>query len=126
MGEESTTGELASRLDDESLTILDVRTQEEYDGLIAAPCDPRAGHIPGARHVDVGELMMLEPEQIRDRLGLPPGAEVVAYCHSGGRSAIACSLLRAGLRRAQLRRLVARVVARRRPADRDDARAGLT
>ena len=95
MGEESTTGELASRLDDESLTILDVRTQEEYDGLIAAPCDPRAGHIPGARHVDVGELMMLEPEQIRDRLGLPPGAEVVAYCHSGGRSAIACSLLRA-------------------------------
>jgi thiosulfate/3-mercaptopyruvate sulfurtransferase len=38
---------------------------------------------------------MLGPDEIRERLGLPAGAEVVAYCHSGGRSAIACSLLRA-------------------------------
>jgi thiosulfate/3-mercaptopyruvate sulfurtransferase len=95
MGEEVTRDELASRLGDESLTVLDVRTREEYEGSVVAPCDPRGGHVPGARHLDVGELMMLEPEQIRERLGLPAGAEVVAYCHSGGRSAIACSLLRA-------------------------------
>ena len=43
---------------------------------------------------------------------LEPGAEIVAYCHSGSRSAIAAQILRAArLRRAQLRRLVARVVA---------------
>ena len=95
MGEEATRDELASRLGDESLTIVDVRTREEYDGDVAAPCDPRAGHIPGSRHLEVGELMRLGPEQIRERLGLPAGAEIVAYCHSGGRSAIACSLLRA-------------------------------
>jgi thiosulfate/3-mercaptopyruvate sulfurtransferase len=90
-----TRDELAARLDDPSLTILDVRTPAEFAGELVAPCDPRAGHIPGARNVDVAELMGMATEEIHDRLDLPPGSEIVAYCHSGGRSAIACSLLRA-------------------------------
>lgn len=87
--------ELARRLGDPGLTILDVRTPEEFAGERGAACDPRRGHIPGARNVAVAELMAMTPDEIRERVGVPQGSEVIAYCHSGGRSAIACSLLRA-------------------------------
>jgi thiosulfate/3-mercaptopyruvate sulfurtransferase len=99
--EEVTRDELAERLDDPELIVLDVRTPEEYAGEYGAPCDPRQGHIPGARNIDVAELMNLSAAEIRERLGVPEGTEVIAYCHSGGRSAIACSLLRAAGYRAR-------------------------
>jgi thiosulfate/3-mercaptopyruvate sulfurtransferase len=91
--------ELAARLDDDALTILDVRRDEEYTGRRGSQCDPRQGHIPGARRVEVGELFAgpgrpLPPEQIRGLVGAPEGAEVVAYCHSGSRSALATLALR--------------------------------
>jgi thiosulfate/3-mercaptopyruvate sulfurtransferase len=91
--------ELASRLGDPALTILDVRTDEEYTGRTGSHCDPRQGHIPGAKNVDVNELFAgpgepAPPERIRELVGLPEGAEVVAYCHSGSRSAIATLALR--------------------------------
>jgi thiosulfate/3-mercaptopyruvate sulfurtransferase len=91
--------ELVSRLDDEALTILDVRRTEEYTGKAGSACDPRQGHIPGAKHLEVGELfaapgLPASPEQIRELVGLPEGAEIVAYCHSGSRSAIATLALR--------------------------------
>jgi thiosulfate/3-mercaptopyruvate sulfurtransferase len=91
--------ELASRLDDPSLTILDVRREEEYTGKAGSPCDPRQGHIPGARRVEVGTLfegagLPLPAERIRELVGAPEGAEVVAYCHSGSRSALATLALR--------------------------------
>jgi thiosulfate/3-mercaptopyruvate sulfurtransferase len=95
MTAEVTSGELLARLDDDTLTIVDVRTADEYAGRTAAPCDPRRGHIPGSRNIDVSELMGMTADEIRARVGLPPGSEIVCYCHSGGRSAIACSLLRA-------------------------------
>jgi thiosulfate/3-mercaptopyruvate sulfurtransferase len=87
--------ELARRLDDEALTILDVRSTPEYEGVVGAPCDPRQGHIPGAVNLDVQELMALDLQGVRERLALPEGAEIVAYCHSGSRSALAVQLLRA-------------------------------
>jgi len=91
--------ELASRLADPSLTILDVRREEEYTGKAGSPCDPRQGHIPGARRVEVGTLFAgpgvpLPPERIRELVGAPEGAEIVAYCHSGSRSALATLALR--------------------------------
>jgi len=91
--------ELASRLDDPSLTIIDVRREEEYTGRRGSPCDPRQGHIPGARRVEVGTLFAgpgrpHAPERIRELVGEPEGAEVVAYCHSGSRSALATLALR--------------------------------
>ena len=39
--------------------------------------------------------MELTPADVRDELGLEPGAEVIAYCHVGSRSAIAAQVLRA-------------------------------
>ena len=83
--------ELVRRL--EELTVLDVRAPHEYDGSAGAPCDPRQGHIPGARHLQLEEMMRLGDDELRGRLGLAEGAEVVAYCHSGTRSALAVQIL---------------------------------
>jgi thiosulfate/3-mercaptopyruvate sulfurtransferase len=94
-----TRDEIAGRLDDPSLTILDVRRDDEYTGRGGSPCDPRQGHIPSAKHVEVGLLYAgpgqpESPERIRELVGAPEGAEVVAYCHSGSRSALATLALR--------------------------------
>ena len=84
--------ELSVRLGE--VPVLDVRTRSEFDGSAGQPCDPRQGHIPGARNVDISHLVQLGREEIETALGLAPGDEVVAYCHSGARSAIATQLLR--------------------------------
>ncbi|MFU8889621.1 MAG: ArsR/SmtB family transcription factor [Trueperaceae bacterium] len=61
--ESVTADDLQRRLADGEVVLLDVRPDAEY----------RAGHLPGARSIPVGELA--------DRLGeLPPDAPVVAYC----------------------------------------------
>jgi thiosulfate/3-mercaptopyruvate sulfurtransferase len=83
---EITLDELVSSLD--NIVLIDVRTPEEYSGELGYPCDPRQGHIPGALNVPLQEL---DPQQ----LDVPAGAGVVAYCHSGSRSAIAAQMLRA-------------------------------
>lgn len=89
--------ELAQRLQDPALTILDVRTEDEYRGKQGYPCDPRQGRIPGARHVHVQDLFVdtgtpLPGDHIRARIG--DAEEIVAYCHSGSRSALATLALR--------------------------------
>jgi thiosulfate/3-mercaptopyruvate sulfurtransferase len=93
-----TRDELASRLDDPALTILDVRRSEEFTGKQGYPCDPRQGHIPGARHLHVQDLFAasgqpLASEDVRALVG--DAGEIVAYCHSGSRSALATLALRA-------------------------------
>ena len=84
--------ELSARLGE--VVIVDVRRVEEYDGSLGAPCDPRQGHIPGAVNVAVEELVFLSAGELEGRLGLAEGAEIVAYCHSGSRSATAVQILR--------------------------------
>jgi thiosulfate/3-mercaptopyruvate sulfurtransferase len=84
--------ELSARLGE--VAVVDVRGPAEYDGTVGAHCDPRQGHIPGAVNLNVEELFVLDAEAIRERLGLPEGAELVAYCHSGSRSATAVEIFR--------------------------------
>jgi thiosulfate/3-mercaptopyruvate sulfurtransferase len=91
--------ELRSRLDDPTLTILDVRGAIEFSGAGGYPCDPRQGHLPGARHLELAALLSedgsgLSPEELRAVVGLPEGAEIVCYCHSGSRSGMAAAILR--------------------------------
>jgi thiosulfate/3-mercaptopyruvate sulfurtransferase len=74
--------------------VVDVRSRHEYDGTLGKPCDPRQGHVPGAVHLDVYGLLDLAPAEIAAALGVPPGSEVVAYCHTGSRSAMAVQVLR--------------------------------
>jgi thiosulfate/3-mercaptopyruvate sulfurtransferase len=83
--------ELRTRLGE--VTILDVRTPSEYDGTKGKPCDPRQGHIPGARNLDIYRLMEMTTDDVRALLALEEGTEVVSYCHSGSRSAIATQVL---------------------------------
>jgi thiosulfate/3-mercaptopyruvate sulfurtransferase len=104
LGAVPTREELASRLDDDTLAILDVRTDAEFAGKQGYPCDPRQGHIPGARHVHVQDLFTgpgvpLGPEEVRTLVG--EAEEIVAYCHSGSRSALATLALRAAGYRAR-------------------------
>ncbi|HEY7792617.1 MAG TPA: rhodanese-like domain-containing protein [Gaiellaceae bacterium] len=87
--------EVARRLGEEGFVVLDTRSREEYTGQTVAPCDPRPGRIPGAAHLDVQELLTLSPEEVRERLGDPVRNELVTYCHSGSRSALAAEILRA-------------------------------
>jgi thiosulfate/3-mercaptopyruvate sulfurtransferase len=89
---EITIDELVTRLRD--VTVVDVRTNHEYDGSLGNACDPRQGHIPGARNLDVHRLAALRPEEVAAELELEPGTEVIVYCHSGTRSAFAAQVLR--------------------------------
>jgi thiosulfate/3-mercaptopyruvate sulfurtransferase len=96
--------EVARRLGEDGFVVLDVRSRSEYAGETVAPCDPRPGRIPGARHLDVQELYASTPEQIRERLGDAADAELVTYCHSGSRSELAAEILRSlGYRAANYR-----------------------
>jgi rhodanese-related sulfurtransferase len=76
---EITPQELKARLDAapaESLVLIDVRQPQEF----------AIGHLPGARLIPLGELARRVDE-------IPKGAEIVAYCHHGMRSAQAVGLL---------------------------------
>ena len=86
-------GELAGRLGE--VAVVDVRRLGEYDGSAGSACDPRQGHIPGALHLELDVLLALPEADVRERLGVPDGGEVVVYCHSGSRSAVAARVLRA-------------------------------
>ncbi len=89
-----TRDELVRRLGEEGLILLDVRTAAEYVGTAGYQCDARQGHVPGARHVDLQELLAAGgADGIRALVGAAEGAEVIAYCHSGGRSAVATQAL---------------------------------
>ena len=93
--EDVTLAELRRRLGDDDLLLLDVRTRLEFEGAAGARCDPRQGHIGGARNLPLDELLACRcAEDVRVLVGAPVGAEVIAYCHSGSRSAFAAQVLR--------------------------------
>jgi thiosulfate/3-mercaptopyruvate sulfurtransferase len=101
-----TRGELERRLADPQLTLYDARTEDEFRGKGGYPCDPRQGHIPGARRLEHLELfsapgMPRPAAEIQALVDLPPAAEIVTYCHSGSRSALAALALRAAGYRAR-------------------------
>ncbi|HZO72039.1 MAG TPA: rhodanese-like domain-containing protein [Ktedonobacteraceae bacterium] len=62
----------------EKLTILDVRRPDEW----------RAGHIPNALHIQLGDL----PLRMRE---LPDDQTIATICHSGHRAEIAASMVAA-------------------------------
>jgi thiosulfate/3-mercaptopyruvate sulfurtransferase len=98
MSEPITTAELAGRLGARDFVLLDVRSAAEYAGHAVAPCDPRPGRIPGARHLALEDLLGASAggqAAVRELVGAEQGTEVVAYCHSGSRSAVAVQILTA-------------------------------
>ena len=94
--EDVTLEELRRRLGEKGLVVLDVRTVLEFDGTARNSCDPRHGHILGARNLPIEDLLVCRSaEEVRALVGLPQGAEIVAYCHVGSRSGFAADVLRA-------------------------------
>ena len=92
-----TLDELRGRLGEDGLALLDVRSRLEFTGEVGEPCDPRQGHIPGARNIPIEHLLACcSVEDVQNLVGLPEGAEVIAYCHVGQRSAMAVHILVAG------------------------------
>jgi len=90
-----TLDELRTRLGEEGLVIVDVRSPLEFEGVAQSACDPRHGHIRGALNVPLEAILeCTSAEQVQSLVGLPQGTEVVAYCHSGSRSAFATHVLR--------------------------------
>jgi thiosulfate/3-mercaptopyruvate sulfurtransferase len=82
-------GELAERLADGRLALIDARAPERYSGE-SEPVDKVAGHIPGAGNAPFAELApsgrFLPPADLRERLeraGAGARRELVAYCGSG-------------------------------------------
>jgi len=87
--------ELRRRLGDNDFVLLDVRTRPEFEGLAGAHCDPRQGHIAGAVNLPLDRLLECRnAADVRALVGLPEGAEIVAYCHTGSRSGFATQVLR--------------------------------
>jgi len=75
-----TLAELRERLGDGELTVIDVRTTLEFEGVAGAHCDPRQGHIPGALNVPLERILECRSAaDVRGVIGLPEGAEIVAY-----------------------------------------------
>lgn len=70
--------ELAARLGDERLTVVDARLPERYRGEVE-PIDPVAGRIPGARNAPYPDEL---PPELLD------AEEIVAYCGSGVTAAV--------------------------------------
>ena len=73
--------ELSSRLG--QVTVVDVRRIEEYEGTLGNACDPRQGHIPGAVHFPVEEMVFCSDEEVRrvaqtasSPADLPPAEEL--------------------------------------------------
>ncbi len=82
-------GELAARLGEPRLQLLDARDVGQFTG--AKRRGPRGGHIPGALHVprelffaEGGGFKPLEEiRQLIEKLDLKPGEPTVAYCNGG-------------------------------------------
>ncbi|MGI8843441.1 MAG: rhodanese-like domain-containing protein, partial [Gemmatimonadaceae bacterium] len=70
--------EVAAELTEQRTMVIDVRGNTEW----------KAGHIAGARHIPLGSLA----ERVRD---VPRAMPIIVHCESGGRSAIAASVLEA-------------------------------
>ncbi len=93
-----TADELAERLAAGGVALVDVRTKPEFEGRNGYPCDPRQGHIEGAVHIELDDLMAAGRDGVRALLverGIDPDGPIVLYCHSGSRSGIAASVLEA-------------------------------
>ncbi len=76
--EATTPAEVADRVKNGEVTVLDVRSRSEWE----------EGHIPGAHHIMLGYL----PERLAE---LPADKPILVQCQSGNRSAIGASILQA-------------------------------
>lgn len=99
--------EVAAALGNPAVTLLDFRTEAEFDGCLLLPGIKRGGHIPGARNLPVERLLMLQTGDPRFSLldsplalfavftgfGLQSEDRIIAYCQDGAKSSLAATAL---------------------------------
>lgn len=95
-------GDVMAAIDDPGSVILDNRGADEYRGENVRAA--RAGHIPGAVHLDwvhamdtAGDLRLRPPEQLRSELeaaGVTPDKTVFTHCQTHHRSSLTLFTLR--------------------------------
>ncbi|MEM1254500.1 MAG: sulfurtransferase [Cyanobacteria bacterium P01_H01_bin.21] len=98
--------EVETSLKDSACVLLDVRTAKEYCGehfMVKPPeGNERAGHIPGAVHVEHtdavnsdGTFKSFEDlKNLYSQQGITPDKEILPYCAIGGRSAFVWFVLK--------------------------------
>lgn len=84
-----------ARRNDPGVLLLDARNQQEFDGTVLEEGVTRAGHIPGAVHLDWTELMSAgrfrEKGDLRQLLiaaGATQAREIITYCRVGSRASV--------------------------------------
>lgn len=91
----ATADDVAASLDGTGTTLLDSRTEEEYEGIDLSG-NPRGGAIPTALNLFweetlEGEYQSFKPADelttLFDSYGLDPQAEIITYCQGAGRAA---------------------------------------
>src|SRR5260370_15539685 len=83
--------ESSRRAEDVNISAQEAQARQQAGAImldVREPDEWQEGHIPGARHVPLGELEMRLAE-------LDPPQEIVAVCHSGHRRRYAAHALRA-------------------------------
>ncbi|MGF1612367.1 MAG: sulfurtransferase [Gammaproteobacteria bacterium] len=93
---------ILGKLGNPDVTLLDVRTPEEFHGLVRYAA--RAGHIPGAVNmdwtltIDTSRNLRLKPEnklrELLERRGVTPDREVIVYCQTHHRSSHTYAVLK--------------------------------
>ena len=89
---------------DSRAILIDTRTSDEYYGVRQKKNAERAGHIPGAIHLDWADLIeyhgdhrvkQKEPiQKLLTNFGITTGDTIILYCHSGVRSSLTTFVLR--------------------------------
>ena len=92
----ATLEDVMNAIDDPSIALWDARSAHEYAGLRTGSA--RAGHIPGAIHLDweslkdpQSNLRLPSPEQLAHLLqsrGFEPSQRIITYCQSHHRSGL--------------------------------------
>jgi thiosulfate/3-mercaptopyruvate sulfurtransferase len=101
----ATADDVAARIGNPDVIMLDVRSEGEHTGSAQgryAGVNPRLGRIPGSIWIEWTELVNADgtyksPEEIRSLLaavGVTPDKEVITYCQGGGRAAHSYSALK--------------------------------
>ncbi len=91
----ATTDEVLAGLDDRKTVIIDVRTDEEYNGWQLSK-EPRPGHITGAIHIPITSWFnadntiksVKELTEMFNAAGVKKGKNLIFYCTIGGRSGL--------------------------------------
>ena len=94
----ATADEVKTAISDENIVIVDARSAGEYDGSVQRPGAGRAGHVPGAVHLNYQDSLSkqdgaknrfrsaAELREMFEARGVTPDKKIIVYCQSGSRS----------------------------------------